>query len=178
MCCARFGQKKERVLPESAIPCLARMEHPLHDRKRMLHFAANRGFRMLGLPFPLRSFVCFRHAVLRGTFWQCDSPRLKEWGSLGFPRAFPRRDSRITIDKMIIFADPCMMSPGASSHCFTSSKILRRCRAFRANDGSAGVSWHRVSVLWNSQSSESVSWRSCRKWPPRCPRQKDRTSSA
>ena len=154
------------------------MEHPLHDRKRMLHFAANRGFRMLGLPFPLRSFVCFRHAVLRGTFWQCDSPRLKEWGSLGFPCAFPRRDSRITIDKMIIFADPCMMSPGASSHCFTSSKILRRCRAFRANDGSAGVSWHRVSVLWNRQSSESVSWRSCRKWPPRCPRQKDRTSSA
>ena len=55
----------QKVLPESAIPCLGRMKHPLHNEKRMLHLAASRGFRVLDLPFPIRSFVCFCHAVLR-----------------------------------------------------------------------------------------------------------------
>ena len=40
--CRRKEQiELQKVLPESAIPCFTRMEHPLHDQKRMLHFAAN-----------------------------------------------------------------------------------------------------------------------------------------
>ena len=36
--CRRKEQTElEQVLPESAIPCLTRMEHPLHDQKGMLH---------------------------------------------------------------------------------------------------------------------------------------------
>ena len=58
----------QKVLPESAIPCLTRMKQTLHNEKRMLHLAANRSFRMLDLPFPIHSFVCFCHAVLRGSF--------------------------------------------------------------------------------------------------------------
>ena len=57
----------QKILPKSAIPRPARLEQTLHDEKRMLHLAANRGFRVLDLPFPIRSFVCFCHAVLRGS---------------------------------------------------------------------------------------------------------------
>ncbi|MFC2730061.1 MAG: hypothetical protein ACFN4Y_10520, partial [Centipeda sp. (in: firmicutes)] len=58
----------EQVLLESAMPCLARMERPLHDKKRMFRLAANRGFPVLDLPVPIRSFVFFHHVVLRGSF--------------------------------------------------------------------------------------------------------------
>ena len=43
------------------------MKQMLHNEKRMLHLAANRGFRMLDLPVLIRPFVFFRHAVLRGS---------------------------------------------------------------------------------------------------------------
>jgi len=58
----------QKVLPDTAIPRLARMKQPLYNQEWMLHLAANRSFRMLDLPFPIRSFVCFCHAVLRGPF--------------------------------------------------------------------------------------------------------------
>ena len=58
----------QKVLPKSAIPHPARMEHPLHNEKRMLHLAANRGFRVLDLSGPIRFPAFFRHAVLRGSF--------------------------------------------------------------------------------------------------------------
>ena len=58
----------QKVLPESAIPYLGRMKYPLYNQEWMLHLAANRGFRVLDLPFPIRPFVFFRHAVLRGSF--------------------------------------------------------------------------------------------------------------
>ena len=57
----------QKVLPDTAIPRLARMKQTLHDQKRMLHLTANRGFRMLDRPVPIRPFVFFRHAVLPGS---------------------------------------------------------------------------------------------------------------
>ena len=58
----------QKLLPKSAIPRPARMKQPLYNQEWMLHLAANRSFRMHDLPFPMRSFVCFCHAVLRGSF--------------------------------------------------------------------------------------------------------------
>lgn len=58
----------QKILPKSAIPRPARMKQPLYNQEWMLHLAANRSFRMLDLPFSIRSFVCFCHAVLRGSF--------------------------------------------------------------------------------------------------------------
>ncbi len=45
----------QKVLSKSAMPRPARMKQPLYNQEWMLHLAANRGFRVLDLPFPIRS---------------------------------------------------------------------------------------------------------------------------